>query len=267
VKIETEDKTETVWFSRQLARRQDKQDSARANSIRSAAILPRSAGHSLQIDPENPLWTDSLQQKGKGDIPGEIFNFKHQPKSYKKICVLTSDVAKEIHIDPGPNRQFTAHSTRRMAITCSHQAGATERSQEKRHGFAAKSVAMRKYDTPDEDTLRAESNLYYGVGPRKPETAIVACQPQLKRARGPEDSEDTDLNEMLPSLDFSFDNHKFSEEDYAIMDRAASRHMKMSGPVRVKQAKKAHCTVIDLRGNTGALTFNFGSGDRPIVLD
>lgn len=127
-----------------------------------------------------------FSQRDRGDIEGKPHEVKHQRMSYDAISKLTTNMAVECALDPGPNRKFTGHSTRRGANTSAYQSSASERLREKRFGYAEGSTAMRVYETPDADTIRQDTHTHFAFGnlrqpaPVREEVLALECsQPAL----------------------------------------------------------------------------------------
>lgn len=184
---------------------------------------------------------------------------------YKNLGQLCVYVAKKCGFVAGPCRKFTAHSTRRMANTVAYQDGATERQRQKRFKYAAGSTAMRNYEAPAPADIRAENLATFGLGPKLNTTAPapvpmapVPMQPQISAFEGTDEFGALDLFDLGEmDLDQAFDQLLMNEK----------RNVQPA-PVSVSAAAQSTVHVIDMRGNTGHVTLNFGtSSERPHVIN
>ena len=174
-----------------------------------------------------------------------------------KLCVY---VASKCGFDAGPCRKFTAHSTRRMANTVAYQEGASERQRQKRFKYAEGSTAMRNYEAPAPADIRAENLSTFGLGPKVNTTAPapVPMQPAISTFEGADEYGALDLFDLGEmDLDQAFDQLLMNEKRDV-----------QPAPVSVSAAGQSTVHVIDMRGNTGNVTLNFGtSPQRPHVIN
>ena len=203
-------------------------------------------------------------QRGGGKKKGRPFEFTHHKIGRKTLEGLTKLVADELGFDPGVNRKFTGHSTRRTGNTVSYQNGATERQRQKRFGYSEDSVAMRRYENPAVEDVRRENIEQFGVGgKRKREDTedIALANPNPKTQAAIPLCDDWLADDMLQMP---------LDELFASCDRAISQHQRAAPPNRalaLHQGNNSNVHIIDLRGNTGTINLNLGSAPNPVVLE
>ena len=134
--------------------------------------------------------------------------------------------------------------------------------------MAKNSVAMRVYDTPPPEQCRKDALKNFGIGPRKTAevpTCLVPLpprQPQVFSRTNPNPFiSAVNVHDRIPLIPVPEYDDYFEENDFKLIDSMVATQKAKAPAVAPVQ------TIIDLRGNTGNITLNFGSVlANPIVL-